>query len=95
MSTKAQKLHRMIRASVRDMLDVYRIQAQAGPVSAQTLEGIIFRAAHPVVDRLAPYPAAERAAMLPNIVRVLLAGLLEDVAGADGTEEGRGWGNSS
>jgi hypothetical protein len=45
-------------------------------------EAIIFRAAHPVVDSLAPYPAAERAAMLPNIVRVLLATLLEAVGGS-------------
>jgi hypothetical protein len=45
MSDEARDLHRIIRASVRDMLDVYRLQAQAGPVSDQALEGIIFRAA--------------------------------------------------
>jgi hypothetical protein len=52
MTDEARELHRIVRASVRDMLDAYRIQAQAGPVSDQALEGIIFRAAHPVVDTL-------------------------------------------
>lgn len=30
MSTEADQLHRIISASMRDMLDAYRIQAQAG-----------------------------------------------------------------
>jgi hypothetical protein len=49
----------------------------AGPVSDQALEGIIFRAAHPVVHSLWPYPAAQRAALLPSVVRLLLASFLE------------------
>ena len=64
------------------MLDAYRIQAQAGPVSDQALEGIIFRAAHPIVHSVAPYPAEQRAALLPNVVRLMLAAFLEAVAGA-------------
>jgi hypothetical protein len=32
-STEAEELHRIISASVRDMLDAYRIQAAAGPVT--------------------------------------------------------------
>jgi len=32
MTEEDKKLHRIIRASVRDMLDAYRIQAQVGPV---------------------------------------------------------------
>ena len=44
MSTEAEELHRIIGASVRDMLDAYRLQAQAGPVTEQALEGILFRA---------------------------------------------------
>ena len=72
MSTEAQELHRIISASVRDMLDAYRIQAQAGPVNEQALEQIVFRATHSVVHSLSPYPAAQRAALLPNIVRLSL-----------------------
>jgi len=33
MSPEAEELHRIISASVRDMLDAYRIQASAGPVT--------------------------------------------------------------
>ena len=84
MSTEAGELHRIISASVLDMLSAYRIQAQAGPVSEQALEGIIFRAAHPVVNTLAPYPADQRAALLPNVVRIMLRAFLEGVAEADG-----------
>jgi hypothetical protein len=51
-------------------------------VSDQALEGLIFRAAHPVLDRLAPYPAEQRAALLPSVVRLLLASFLETVAGS-------------
>ena len=92
MSDEARELHRIIRASVRDMLDAYRIQAQAGPVSDKALEEIIFRAEHGVLQSLAPFPRAQRVALLPNVVRLLLASFLEGVAGADGREEGTGSG---
>ena len=53
MTDEARELHRIISSSVRDMLDAYRIQAQAGPVRERALEGLVFRAAHPVVNVLA------------------------------------------
>ncbi len=81
MSTEASELHRIISASVRDMLSAYRIQAKAGPVTEQALEEVIFRGAQPVVHTLAPYPAEQRAALLPNVVRLMLAAFLEDLAG--------------
>ncbi len=77
-STEASELHRIISASVRDMLDAYRIQAR--------IEEIIFRAAHVVVQCLAPYRGAQRIALLPSVVRVLLTTFLEEVAGAGGAE---------
>jgi hypothetical protein len=49
MSTEASELHRIISASVRDMLDAYRIQVQAGP-------------GHGVVQSLTPYPGPQRVA---------------------------------
>jgi len=67
------------------MLDAYRIQAQAGPVTDKALEEILFRAAQGVVQSLAPYPAEQRVALLPRVVRVLLAAFLEKVAGRDGS----------
>ena len=84
MSDEARDLQRRISASVRDMLNAYRIQAQAGPVSTEVLEQILFRAAHGIVESLAPYPGEERVALLPRVVRSLLASFLETVAGADG-----------
>jgi hypothetical protein len=83
MSTEASELHRIIGASVRDMLDAYRIQASAGPVTAKALEEIIFRGAHGVEQSLGPYPGPQRVAMLPSVVRMLLVTFLEDVAGRE------------
>ena len=83
MSNEALELHRIISASVRDMLDAYRIQASGGSVTDQALEAILFRAAHPVVNILAPYPAEQRAALLPNVVRMMQATFLEEMAGAE------------
>jgi hypothetical protein len=81
-SDEAAELQRIISASVRDMLDAYRIQASAGPVTDKALEEILFRAAHGVVQSLAPYPGEQRVALLPSVVRMLLATFLEDVASA-------------
>lgn len=55
------------------------LQAQAGPGTDHALEEIIFRASHGVVQSLAPYPAEQRAALLPNVVRVMLAAFLEEM----------------
>jgi hypothetical protein len=73
-STEASELHRIISASVRDMLDAYRIQAR--------IEEIIFRAAHGVVQSLATCSGAQRVAMLLSVVRMLLATFLEEIASA-------------
>jgi hypothetical protein len=83
MSTEAEELHRIISASVRDMLDAYRIQSSAGPVTDKALEEIVFRAEHGVLQSLAPYPRAQRVAMLPSVVRMLLTTFLEEVARTD------------
>jgi hypothetical protein len=90
MSDETRELHQIIRASVRDMLDAHRLEAKAGPVSAQALERVIFRAATPIVDRLAPFSVARRGALLPSVVRLMLASFLEDVAGAEETEDEEG-----
>ena len=60
MSTEAEEIQRIVSASVRDMLDAYRIQAAAGPVTDKALEQIIFRAEHGVLQSLAPYPREQR-----------------------------------
>ena len=85
MGSEAEELHRIISTSVRDMLDSYRIQASAGPVTDKALEEIIFRAAHGVMESLAPYPREQRVAMLPSVVRMLLTTFLEEIAGLNGS----------
>ncbi len=80
MVEEAKELHRIISASVRDMLTEYRLQAQPGPMTDKALEQIIFRAAHGIVNTLAPYPAERRVAMLPSVVRFMLATFLEEVS---------------
>jgi len=84
MTEEARELHRIISASVRDMLDAHRIQAQVGPVSDKALEEIIFRAAPGVVQSLAQYSGEQRVALLPSVVRMLLATFLEEIAGPTG-----------
>ena len=79
MSTEAQELHRIISTSVRDMLDAFRIQASAGPVTDKALEEIVFRAEHGVLQSLAPYPRAQRVALLPSVVRMLLTTFIEEL----------------
>jgi len=61
--------------------EAYRPQA-AGSV---TDEEISLRAAHSVLQSLAPYPRAQRIALLPNVVRVLLATFLEDLGAGRAT----------
>jgi len=79
MTEEARDLHRVIDASVRDMLSAFRIQVQVGRLSEQALEAIIFRAAHPIVNSVATYSAEQRAALLPSIVRFMLAAFLEEI----------------
>ena len=83
MSTEAQELHRIISTSVRDMLDAFRIQASAGPVTDKALEEIVFRAEHGVVQSLTPSPGEQRVAMLPSVVRMLLTVFIEELARSD------------
>jgi hypothetical protein len=84
-TTEAEELHRIISASVRDLLDAYRLQAAAGPVTDKALEEILFRAAHGVVQSLATYTRDQRAALLPSVVRMRLTTFLEEIAGLNGS----------
>ena len=64
--------------------EAYLPQAHAGSVTDEAHDEILFRAAHGVLQSLAPYPRAQRIALLPSVVRVLLATFLEEVAGRAG-----------
>ena len=82
MSKEAEELHRIISTSVRDMLDAFRTQAQAGPVTDKALEQIIFRAAHGVEPCPVPRPAAGGDAAERS------ADVVDDLSGGGG---GHGW----
>ena len=43
----ARELHRIITASVRELLETARLEAQAGSMDADQVERLIFRAAAP------------------------------------------------
>ena len=44
---------------------------------------LLFRASHGVLQSLAPYPAAQRVALLPTVLRLLLAAFIEEIAATD------------
>jgi hypothetical protein len=76
----ARELHRVITASVRELLETARLEAQAGAMDAAELERLIFRAAPPIVHSVAHLTEAQRGELLPNIVRVMLAAFREEQA---------------
>ncbi len=47
----ARELHRVITASVRELLETARLEAQAGPVDEDQIERLIFRAPRPSSKR--------------------------------------------
>jgi hypothetical protein len=77
----ARALHRVITASVRELLETARLEAQGGPMDEARLERLIFRAATPIVQSVAPLTEAQRGAPPPNIVRMMLTAFLEEQVG--------------
>jgi hypothetical protein len=73
----ARELHRVIAASVRELLETTRLERQAGMVDDAQLERVIFRAAAPIVQSVASLTDAQRGELLPYIVRLMLAAFLE------------------
>jgi hypothetical protein len=76
----ARELHRVITASVRELLETTRLEVQAGVVDDGQIERLIFRAAAPIVQSVAPLTQAQHGELLPNIVRLMLAAFLEEQA---------------
>jgi hypothetical protein len=77
---EARKWQRIIRASVREACDTWRIQAQAGPVTREALQAIVYRAAVPMLGLLEHQPPEAVATLMPIIVRIMLAAAVEVVA---------------
>jgi hypothetical protein len=73
----ARELHRVIIASVRELRETARLEAQAGPMDVAEIERLIFRAAAPIVHSVSALTEAQRGELLLNSVRVMLAAFLE------------------
>ena len=72
-SAEAREWHRIIRASVRECLETWRLQAKAGPVIVEALETILARATVPILSQIEERQPELAMALLPSLVRTLLA----------------------
>jgi hypothetical protein len=70
----------MVRGCVREACQTWRVQAQAGPVTPKLLEAIVYRAAVPILLRLEDQPPDVVVALVPSLVRVMLAAAVEVMA---------------
>jgi hypothetical protein len=78
-SPEAHEWHRIIRASVRECLEAWTLQAQAGPVTVEALEAILARATVPILRQVEERQPELMVALLPSLIRTMpaaFAGLL-------------------
>ena len=76
-SVEAQEWHRVIRAAVRECLETWWLQSEAGPVTVEALEAILARATVPILRQMEQRPPELVAALLPSLVRTMLAAFVE------------------
>jgi hypothetical protein len=76
-SAEAREWHRVIRASVREYLETWVLRAQAGSVTVEALEAIRARAAVPILRQFEDRPSELMIALLPGLVRTMLAAFVE------------------
>ena len=91
MSTRATAIHRRVRDAVRDTVSANRIQASAGPMTDETIDGILFRGAHQVMQSLSPYPREQAYALMPNVIRMMFMAFIEIDATEFPASGGEGW----
>jgi len=77
---EAPEWHRIIRASVRECLETYLLQAQAGSVTVGALETILARATVPILRQVEERPSELVVALLPSLIRTMLAAFVEVMA---------------
>ena len=58
----------------------WRVQAQAGPVTTDALDAIIHRAAVPILTLLQDQSPPAIAVLVPSVVRIMLAAMVEVLA---------------
>jgi hypothetical protein len=77
---EARNLHGLIRRSVRECLEMWLLQAQAGPVTPEALEGILARSAVVLLQRLEEQPPELIVELLPSLTRTMLVAFVEVMA---------------
>ena len=79
-SGKLPDWHILIRAAVRECLQTWKLQAQSGPVTPKVLETILTRATVLLMSRLEGQPSHVVVALLPGLLRDMLATFVEVMA---------------
>jgi len=79
-SAEAREWHRIIRASVRECLETWVLQAQAGTVIVEALETILARATVPILRQVEERPPEIVMALLPSLIPTMLAAFVEVMA---------------
>ena len=76
-SSEAPTWQALIRSAVRECLEAWMLQAQAGPVTAEALEGILARSSVLLLRRLEGVPPEVVVTLLPILIRSMLAAFVE------------------
>jgi len=85
MSEMPAAIARRVQAAVRGAVSNFRTQAKAGPVTEHATDDILFRGTHEIMQALGQEPRDTRILLWPSTVRLMLATLLEDMGGQEGT----------
>jgi hypothetical protein len=79
-SAEAREWHRIIPASVRECVETWALQTQAGPVSVEALETILARATVPILRQLEERHPELVVALLLSLIRTILFAFVEVTA---------------
>jgi hypothetical protein len=78
-SSEARTWQALIRSAVRECLEAWMLQAQAGPVTAEALEGILARSSVLLLGRLEGVSPDVVVTLLPILIRIMLAAFVEAI----------------
>jgi hypothetical protein len=79
-SPEAREWRRVIAGAVRECLETWRLQAKAGPVTAEALKAILARSSVLLLRRLEGQSPELVVALLPILIRSMLAAFVEVMA---------------
>jgi hypothetical protein len=77
---EAREWHRIIRASVREACEAWRLQTETAPPTPEALETILARATVAILRQFEDRPLELQVALLPSLVRTMLAAFVEVMA---------------